>query len=112
MEKNDILTLTCEGLGADMEGVCRHEGMAVFVPGMLPGETGRVRVVKVQPRFAFGRMEGAPEQPSPHRRTPDCPAYPRCGGCSCRHMDYETTLAAKRRQVEDQLVRIDDILEH
>ncbi|MBR6955125.1 MAG: 23S rRNA (uracil(1939)-C(5))-methyltransferase RlmD [Clostridia bacterium] len=106
MEKNDILTLTCEGLGADMEGVCRHEGMAVFVPGMLPGETGRVRVVKVQPRFAFGRMEGAPEQPSPHRRTPDCPAYPRCGGCSCRHMDYETTLAAKRRQVEDCFRRI------
>ena len=35
MRKNDILTLTCETLGADMEGVCRADGMAVFVPGML-----------------------------------------------------------------------------
>ena len=106
MRKNDILTLTCEGLGADMEGVCRHEGMAVFVPGLLPGETCGVRVVKVQPRFAFGRMEGEPEQASPHRRAPDCPAWPRCGGCTCRHMDYETTLAAKRQQVEDCFRRI------
>ena len=56
MQRNDLLTLTCENLGADMEGVCRHEGMAVFVPGLLPGEQARVRIVKVQPRFAFGRV--------------------------------------------------------
>lgn len=56
MQKNDLLRLTCENLGADMEGVCRHEGMAVFVPGLLPGEEANVRIVKVQPRFAFGRV--------------------------------------------------------
>ena len=39
MKKNDLLTLTADGLGADLEGVCRADGMAVFVPGMLPGET-------------------------------------------------------------------------
>ena len=55
MKKNDLLTLTADGLGADLEGVCRADGMAVFVPGMLPGETARVRIVKVQSRFAFGR---------------------------------------------------------
>ena len=45
MKKNDLLTLTADGLGADLEGVCRADGMAVFVPGMLPGETARVRIV-------------------------------------------------------------------
>ena len=34
MKKNDLLTLTADGLGADLEGVCRADGMAVFVPGM------------------------------------------------------------------------------
>ena len=57
MKKNDVLRLTCENLGADLEGVCRAEGMAVFVPGLLPGEEADVRVVKVQPRYAFGRIE-------------------------------------------------------
>ena len=106
MRKNDILTLTCETLGSDMEGVCRADGMAVFVPGMLPGETGRVRIVKEQKRYAFGKLEGAPTSPAATRREPDCPVYPRCGGCSCRHMSYEATLAAKQKQVQDCFQRI------
>lgn len=106
MRKNDILTLTADALGADMEGVCRHEGMAVFVPGLLPGETAKVRIVKDQKRYAFGRMEGTPEVPADIRRVPDCSVYPRCGGCSCRHMSYEATLAAKRQQVQDCFQRI------
>ena len=106
MRKNDILILTCDALGADMEGVCRHEGMAIFVPGMLPGETAKVRIVKDQKRYAFGKMEGAPESPAPIRKESDCPVFPRCGGCSCRHMTYEATLDAKRQQVQDCFQRI------
>ncbi len=106
MRKNDEVTLTADAVGADMEGVARAEGMAVFVPGLLPGETADVRLVKVQPRFAFGKVVGNIVNPSPHRRTPDCPAWPRCGGCSCRHMDYAATLEAKRKQVEDCFRRI------
>ncbi len=106
MQKNDLLTLTCESLGADLEGVCRADGMAVFVPGLLPGETGAVRIVKVQPRFAFGRLMSLTGVPSPDRREPDCPAWPRCGGCAGRHMRYEATLAAKRQQVADCFRRI------
>lgn len=106
MRKNDELTLTADAVGADMEGVARAEGMAVFVPGLLPGETASVRLVKVQPRFAFGKVAGEITSPSPDRRMPDCPAWPRCGGCSCRHMNYAATLEAKRKQVEDCFRRI------
>ena len=109
MKKNDCLTLAADNLGADLEGVCRHEGLPVFVPGLLPGEETTVRIVKTEKRFAFGRMEALPAAPSPDRRDPGCPAYPRCGGCSGRHMRYEATLAAKRRQVEDCLRRIGGI---
>lgn len=109
MKKNDVYPMTADALGADMEGVCRHEGMAVFVPGMLPGESCNVRIVKAQSRFAFGRMESVPTEPSPLRRDNDCPAYPRCGGCSCRHMTYQATLDAKRQQVIDCFQRIGHI---
>ena len=106
MKKNDRFFLTAERLGADLEGVCLHEGIPVFVPGMLPGECADVRIVRTEKRYAFGRMESAPDPVSPDRRPVDCPAYPRCGGCNGRHMCYEATLAAKRQQVEDCFRRI------
>ena len=106
MQKNDTLSLTCERLGAELEGVCHADGMAVFVPGLLPGETARVHIVKVQPSFAFGRLESITGAPSPERIEPDCAAYPLCGGCTGRHMRYEATLAAKMQQVTDCFRRI------
>lgn len=106
MQKNQLLTLTCDALGADMEGICRADGMAVFVPGILPGETAQTRIVKVDKRFAFGKLISEPAPIAPERQTPDCPAFPRCGGCTCRHMTYESTLDAKRRQVADCFQRI------
>ncbi len=106
MHKNQQGMLRADALGADMEGICRDEGRAVFVPGLLPGEEGLVRIVKEQKRFAFGRLMAPPATPSPDRRDPGCAAYPRCGGCSCRHMRYAATLEQKRRQVADCFQRI------
>ena len=101
MKKNECIRMSAESLGANLEGICHLDGFPVFVPGLLPGEETVVRIVKPEKRFAFGRMEQLPEKPSPDRRDPDCPAYPRCGGCDGRHMRYEATLAAKRQQVQD-----------
>ena len=101
--------MRCDNLGAEMEGVCRHDGMAVFVPGLLPGEETDVRIVKAEKNFAFGRMESSPALPSPDRVPPDCDAYPRCGGCTCRHMSYAAALEAKRQHVQDCFQRIGKI---
>ena len=109
MKKNDIFAMKADHLGADMEGICHHEGMAVFVPGLLPGEETDVRIVKTEKRFAFGRMEHAPNIPSPDRVLPDCGVFPRCGGCSCRHMTYSASLEAKRLHVRDCFERIGKI---
>lgn len=109
MKKNEIFTLQADNLGADMEGVCRLDGMAVFVPGLLPGEETNVRIVKTEKRFAFGKMESLPNIKSPDRVHPDCPVFSRCGGCSCRHMTYAATLEAKRLHVQNCFQRIGNI---
>ena len=31
IQKNQQITLHCDRLGSELEGVCSHEGMAVFV---------------------------------------------------------------------------------
>ncbi len=105
MEKNEVLTLACEGLGTDFEGICRHEGQVVFVHGALPGERVRVKVTKVHKNYAFGRLMEILE-PSAERVPPPCPVYPRCGGCTAQHLAYEATLRHKRQQVIDCLTRI------
>ena len=105
MEKNHALTLTCDNLAAEMEGICRSDGMAVFVKGMLPGETGQVLITKAQKSFAFGRLLSL-ETVSPYRQAPPCPAFKRCGGCSCQHLVYPQTLLYKQQQVADCFKRI------
>jgi len=105
IQKNDTLTLRCERLGSELEGVCSHEGMAVFVPGVLPGEEAETLIVKTQPRYAFGKLLKV-LAPSPNRAQPHCPVYDKCGGCSGQHMTYQATLEAKRMQVADCLTRI------
>ena len=105
LAKNQCYEMTCESFGQDAQGVCRQDGIAVFVPGLLPGERARVRIVKPEKRYAFGRIEELLEK-SPNRTEPFCPIYKRCGGCVCQHMTYETSLAFKRRQVQDLLERV------
>ena len=76
LEKNQRLTLSCARLGSELEGVCSHEGMAVFVPGVLPGETAEVQIVKALPNYAFGRLVQVLE-PSAQRAQPRCPGLRR-----------------------------------
>ena len=106
MQKNETLLLRADNLGAEMEGVCRHEGVPVFVPGLLPDEEAQVRIVKVEKRYAFGKMLGLPSSPSLDRVQPDCAVYPQCGGCTSRHMTYDSSLRAKRQHVQDCMQRI------
>jgi 23S rRNA (uracil1939-C5)-methyltransferase len=98
IKKNDIITLFVENYGTGSEGVCRFDGMAVFVPRSLPGETISAQIVKVDKRFAFARLIDVLKK-SPHRVEPPCPYYARCGGCSCQHMEYEESLRFKWEKV-------------
>ena len=104
-KKNDILTARCEALGSETEGVCRSEGRVYFVPGALPGEEILFRLVQVRKNYGYGRLEKI-LMPSPDRIEPACPVFPRCGGCTARHLAYAAQLEAKRAKVRDCLARI------
>ncbi len=105
MQKNDVLTLAVEGFGAEAEGLCRHQGRVIFVPGALPGEQVRIQIVKTLKSHAFGKLMDVLES-SPQRVEPLCPYYVKCGGCSCQHMSYEAELEFKRSYIRDALSRI------
>ena len=103
--KNQEYTVTVEGYSGEGAGVARIDGFVVFVSGALRGEVCRILILKVLKSAAFAKVLEV-LAPSPHRIAPDCPYFPRCGGCTYRHMDYAEELALKRRRVQDNLARI------
>lgn len=105
LRKNQIITARMEGYTSEGAGVCRAEGRAVFVPGAINGELWEVRILRVTSSAVWGRGETLLES-SPARVTPDCAVFPKCGGCTLRHMDYAEELSLKLRRVNDALQRI------
>ncbi len=105
LAKNQEHIVTIEGYGEGGMGVARIDGRVVFVHGALRGEKCRVLILKTLKSVAFAKVLEVLE-PSSERITPDCPYFPRCGGCTYRHMSYEEELRLKRLRVQDNLARI------
>lgn len=105
LQKNQIYTCTAESWSSDGAGVCRIDGRAVFVPGVIPGETWEVRILKVTASAVYGKGERL-IAPAPERIVPDCPVYAKCGGCALRHMTYDKELEFKLQRVNDAYQRI------
>jgi 23S rRNA (uracil1939-C5)-methyltransferase len=87
------------------EGVGRHEGIVYFVPGVIPGETVEVEVVRVRKNYGQARVCSVVD-PSPERVVPRCRFFGRCGGCAYQHVSYRKQLEWKARQVREIYRRI------
>ncbi|WP_087065606.1 23S rRNA (uracil(1939)-C(5))-methyltransferase RlmD [Intestinibacillus massiliensis] len=103
--KNKVYRAELVDYTADGAAVARIGGIAVFVPGGAVGDQCDIRIVKVNRRMAFGRIEQVVVR-SKSRVEPACPHAGVCGGCCWQHISYEEELRAKRKKVEDALQRI------
>ena len=55
--RGDSLSVTIDDLAFGGEGVGRVDGYVVFVPGGVPGDIVRVRLVQARARFGRGVIE-------------------------------------------------------
>jgi len=102
-----VATVVIDSIAAGGDGVGRSDGLVIFVPRTVPGDTVNAQVT-VKGRFARGILR-AVVTPSPLRIDPPCPHYTRdkCGGCQLQHIDYsDGQRAAKRTIIHDALQRI------
>ena len=104
-EKNQVCTAEITGLTSEGSGVCRVDGMAVFVPETAVGDIIDVKIVKVLKNYAFGIIDKI-ITPSPDRIENTCPVYKKCGGCLLRHISYEAECRTKDGIVRDAFTRI------
>src|SRR5690625_4142421 len=99
------MTITFEDLTHEGSGVGKVKGYPIFVPHGLPGEEAEVKVVKVNKRFAYGKLLDI-KKASPERVTPPCNVFYKCGGCQLQHMSYEMQLDMKRNQVQNVMQKV------
>ena len=105
LSAGSTVTLEITAYGSEGQGIARHNGMAVFVPGAICGETVEAEIKKAAPSFAEAKLQKI-LRPSAERVIPPCPHYSECGGCDILHMSYAEQLRMKRETVRSAMERI------
>nr|WP_245970283.1 23S rRNA (uracil(1939)-C(5))-methyltransferase RlmD [Pseudochryseolinea flava] len=106
MRKGDIIeNIVVETMAAEGKCVSRIDGKVIFLEGGAPGDTVDAQLTKIKSSFLEARVT-AIKKFSPDRATPFCTHFGTCGGCSWQHIQYETQLLYKHKQVVDNLERI------
>lgn len=106
MKKGDVIEdLVVETMAAEGKCLSRIGGLVIFLEGGAPGDTVDVQLTRIKSSFLEGRVT-AVKKLSDARATPFCRHFGTCGGCSWQHIQYDTQLAYKHKQVVDNLERI------
>ena len=101
---NQKLLLTIKRIGINGEGIGYYKRLAVFIPNSLVGEEVEVQITKLEDKYAYGEVIKF-KKISPHRVSPRCPFYGKCGGCQLQHLDYQEQLVQKRNIVVEAFER-------
>ncbi len=106
VEKNKEYIFDIISQGYEGEGIAKIDNKyPIFIEGALKGEKVKVRIVKVNKNFAYGKLMEVLEA-SEERVNPSCAIYKRCGGCKLQHASYKAQLDFKWDRVKDCVSKI------
>ena len=105
LKKNDIVEVEIVDLTHEGAGVAKVDGLVFFVENALPSEKILMRVLKVNKKVGFGKVEEYLIQ-SPHRNQDLDLAYLSSGIADLGHLAYPEQLKFKTKQVKDSLYKI------
>src|SRR3989442_8214804 len=104
-QSDKTVLVTIDKLVHGGKGLAHDGAMAVFVEGVLPGESVRIQLERVKKGYAKGRLLEV-MTPSPDRTTAPCPVYGQCGGGQLPHASAPAQLEGKRAILTETLVRV------
>lgn len=105
LQKNEYHEVTITGVTEEGNGVGKIEGFAVFVPDTAVGDVCKIKLVKKNKSYGYGRLEEL-LTPSSNRIEVNCKSFHQCGGCSYCHIEYGAELAIKQDLVLNAFRRI------
>lgn len=97
--KLDVLDTNENGIG-----IARHDGMVVFVPGLLEGESAVVQISSVEKNYSIGTCVDRLST-STDRINNVCPSSDDCGGCKLGFASYSAENKIKQKTVKSALRR-------
>ncbi len=104
LEKNKIYRAEVIDVNNFGDGICRLDGLVVFVKGGVTGDELDIKIIKLTKSYAVAIIDKIIKA-SPYRCENDCTAYKRCGGCVTRHIAYAHELELKRGYVVGAMKR-------
>lgn len=104
INKNEEYVVNIIDNGFQGEGIAKIDGITVFIDQAIKGEKIKIKILKVQTNFAYGKIIEILEKSS-NRTDEKCSTYKRCGGCNLRHIKYDETLNIKKAIVENCLYK-------
>ncbi|MEP2669059.1 MAG: 23S rRNA (uracil(1939)-C(5))-methyltransferase RlmD [Cyclobacteriaceae bacterium] len=106
MKKGDLLeNVYIETLAAEGKCVAKIDGLVIFLKGGAPGDVVDAIITRKKKSFVEARVTKVVKE-SDQRTEPFCSHFGTCGGCTWQHINYETQLFYKQKQVQDNLERI------
>jgi len=93
-----IITVTVNDLDPFGQGVARHDGKALFISGLLPGECAEVTLTQDKRNFGHATVKKRLTD-SPARVTPRCPHFGVCGGCQQQHASVALQQSSKAQSL-------------
>ncbi len=103
---NEIIEVKAVDLSYEGFGVCKVNGIIVFVEGLLIEETALVKIVKKNKKFYFASIVEI-LQFSDKRVVPECELYNSCGGCKLSHMSNDLKRKVKIGNVKNLSRKLD-----
>lgn len=95
MKINDIYEVTINDEDDVGNGITRIDNFVVFVPYALKDEKIKVKIIKLNKRFATGKIEEIIIK-SDRRECVKCKSFNECGGCSFLHLSF---LEEKKKKI-------------
>src|SRR3989449_3785101 len=103
-QSDKTVLVTIDKLVHGGKGLAHDGAMAVFVEGVLPGESVRIQTERVKKGYAEGRLLEV-VTPSPDRTTAPCPVYGQCGGGPLQQASAPAPLQGQTTNLTETLGR-------
>ncbi|MCI8403957.1 MAG: 23S rRNA (uracil(1939)-C(5))-methyltransferase RlmD [Clostridia bacterium] len=103
--ENKEYIITIDSVSSDGSGVGHINGLTVFIPLAVTGDTVQVIITRLKKHYAYGRIIKI-IKPSSWRTAEKCPHSEKCGGCQLSHINYDCQLKIKKEIIENSMRRI------
>lgn len=100
-----IENITITDIAAEGKAIAKIDGMALFVPYVVPGDVVDIQLTRKKNKYAEGKAVVF-HRYSSERVTAFCSHFGVCGGCKWQILPYAEQLRYKQKQVTEHLTRI------